>query len=178
MFFFFFFSSRRRHTRSLRDWSSDVCSSDLPDTQPPANQQKQAEQDFGEGQGVRDKSNPRGRKQFVGLHLLGKRRQIRGDGKSQDEHRPQLRVGEENLGDARVDKNSAKNEAADPDDRAPEIEWARCEHGKVSFLRRPFLAVRFKRRENGEGGFLADSVLRSHILLCESSCSRNCFIIS
>src|SRR5699024_2210280 len=29
--FFFFFSSRRRHTRSKRDWSSDVCSSDLGD---------------------------------------------------------------------------------------------------------------------------------------------------
>src|SRR3989449_2873973 len=32
MFFrcdFFFFSSRRRHTRCSRDWSSDVCSSDL-----------------------------------------------------------------------------------------------------------------------------------------------------
>src|SRR5260221_12820473 len=29
MFVFFFFSSRRRHTRSLCDWSSDVCSSDL-----------------------------------------------------------------------------------------------------------------------------------------------------
>src|SRR6266403_3771844 len=28
---FFFFSSRRRHTSSLRDWSSDVCSSDLAD---------------------------------------------------------------------------------------------------------------------------------------------------
>src|SRR5690554_2514614 len=27
--FFFFFSSRRRHTRCGRDWSSDVCSSDL-----------------------------------------------------------------------------------------------------------------------------------------------------
>src|SRR6266403_1332677 len=27
----FFFSSRRRHTRSLRDWSSDVCSSELAD---------------------------------------------------------------------------------------------------------------------------------------------------
>src|SRR2546422_8032006 len=27
---FFFFSSRRRHTRCRRDWSSDVCSSDLP----------------------------------------------------------------------------------------------------------------------------------------------------
>src|SRR5699024_12662041 len=29
MFCSFFFSSRRRHTRSKRDWSSDVCSSDL-----------------------------------------------------------------------------------------------------------------------------------------------------
>src|SRR5699024_11410567 len=28
-FLLFFFSSRRRHTRSKRDWSSDVCSSDL-----------------------------------------------------------------------------------------------------------------------------------------------------
>src|SRR5216684_7101795 len=28
---FFFFSSRRRHTRCSRDWSSDVCSSDLAD---------------------------------------------------------------------------------------------------------------------------------------------------
>src|SRR5256884_4132493 len=39
---FFFFSSRRRHTRCSRDWSSDVCSSDLgtpararPDTSLP-----------------------------------------------------------------------------------------------------------------------------------------------
>src|SRR5947207_11394372 len=30
---FFFFSSRRRHTRSLCDWSSDVCSSDLSRSQ-------------------------------------------------------------------------------------------------------------------------------------------------
>src|SRR3712207_9297140 len=29
---FFFFSSRRRHTRYGRDWSSDVCSSDLGQT--------------------------------------------------------------------------------------------------------------------------------------------------
>src|SRR3712207_5689586 len=36
---FFFFSSRRRHTRYWRDWSSDVCSSDLGDAvraRPPA----------------------------------------------------------------------------------------------------------------------------------------------
>src|SRR5690606_40170842 len=31
VFLFFFFSSRRRHTRFSRDWSSDVCSSDLLD---------------------------------------------------------------------------------------------------------------------------------------------------
>src|SRR6266511_4337208 len=32
--FIFFFSSRRRHTRFSRDWSSDVCSSDLLDPRP------------------------------------------------------------------------------------------------------------------------------------------------
>src|SRR6266850_6473267 len=31
---FFFFSSRRRHTRLQGDWSSDVCSSDLPEFLP------------------------------------------------------------------------------------------------------------------------------------------------
>src|SRR5688572_30890394 len=35
-FFFFFFSSRRRHTRFDCDWSSDVCSSDLPGATPGA----------------------------------------------------------------------------------------------------------------------------------------------
>src|SRR6266446_9240439 len=30
VYFVFFFSSRRRHTRLQGDWSSDVCSSDLP----------------------------------------------------------------------------------------------------------------------------------------------------
>src|SRR3712207_7720890 len=33
-FFVFFFSSRRRHTRYWRDWSSDVCSSDLMQSVP------------------------------------------------------------------------------------------------------------------------------------------------
>src|SRR3712207_8593525 len=32
----FFFSSRRRHTRYWRDWSSDVCSSDLSASPPSA----------------------------------------------------------------------------------------------------------------------------------------------
>src|SRR5216683_1516798 len=34
-FLIFFFSSRRRHTRSDRDWSSDVCSSDLTERWRP-----------------------------------------------------------------------------------------------------------------------------------------------
>src|SRR6266498_4506329 len=34
-FLFFFFSSRRRHTRCGRDWSSDVCSSDLLSASEP-----------------------------------------------------------------------------------------------------------------------------------------------
>src|SRR5207245_3008175 len=33
---YFFFSSRRRHTRCYRDWSSDVCSSDLSPAKTPA----------------------------------------------------------------------------------------------------------------------------------------------
>src|SRR3712207_5288587 len=40
-FFFFFFSSRRRHTRYWRDWSSDVCSSDLQD--PPVRPRRRLE---------------------------------------------------------------------------------------------------------------------------------------
>src|SRR3712207_6458185 len=35
---FFFFSSRRRHTRYWRDWSSDVCSSDLFEAGEPLDQ--------------------------------------------------------------------------------------------------------------------------------------------
>src|SRR2546429_4150920 len=35
--FVFFFSSRRRHTRCSRDWSSDVCSSDLALNAPLGN---------------------------------------------------------------------------------------------------------------------------------------------
>ena len=37
--FFFFFASRRRHTRYWRDWSSDVCSSDLSVSGTPQNEE-------------------------------------------------------------------------------------------------------------------------------------------
>src|SRR5438445_13680934 len=42
MLVMFFFSSRRRHTRYWRDWSSDVCSSDLA---PAEDQHRGAGQD-------------------------------------------------------------------------------------------------------------------------------------
>src|SRR6266513_4205983 len=38
---YFFFSSRRRHTRSKRDWSSDVCSSDLQRRVPSLSQRRE-----------------------------------------------------------------------------------------------------------------------------------------
>src|SRR3989449_5977405 len=45
--YFFFFSSRRRHTRCSRDWSSDVCSSDLTSAVVKA-----LEVDVREGRGI------------------------------------------------------------------------------------------------------------------------------
>src|SRR5215510_15055283 len=46
---FFFFSSRRRHTRWPRDWSSDVCSSDL--CSPPDDRCSKGESDMNRLQG-------------------------------------------------------------------------------------------------------------------------------
>src|SRR3982751_3529843 len=43
----FFFSSRRRHTRSDRDWSSDVCSSDLHQGKPGGSRVDRSEQPGG-----------------------------------------------------------------------------------------------------------------------------------
>src|SRR5436309_15729439 len=43
MLVIFFFSSRRRHTRFSRDWSSDVCSSDLEGEQVVARLDRQVE---------------------------------------------------------------------------------------------------------------------------------------
>src|SRR5690606_40580379 len=44
----FFFSSRRRHTRFSRDWSSDVCSSDLASTARSATRSRSREFGFPE----------------------------------------------------------------------------------------------------------------------------------
>src|SRR5690349_23198498 len=71
-FFFFFFSSRRRHTRSLRDWSSDVCSSDL------------IRFTCGAGLLRRDRRRELRRKK----HSLRKKRSVTRCGKSRNQARP------------------------------------------------------------------------------------------
>src|SRR2546427_8369356 len=47
--YFFFFSSRRRHTRFDCDWSSDVCSSDLPPVERPDREQRVGRHRHGRG---------------------------------------------------------------------------------------------------------------------------------
>src|SRR5690606_40220613 len=47
--FLFFFSSRRRHTRFSRDWSSDVCSSDLEIPQRGDGEQREEDLDDADG---------------------------------------------------------------------------------------------------------------------------------
>src|SRR5215204_519298 len=62
-FFFFFFSSRRRHTRSLCDWSSDVCSSDLCPPLPTAGEPEPV----GGGAADADRGTERGGERCLGL---------------------------------------------------------------------------------------------------------------
>src|SRR5215472_14758516 len=102
-----------------------------PEAQSPAYQKHQPQKDFGEWQSVRDKIHSGGREQFVRLHLLGERREIRGNREFQNEHRPQVRVGEENLGDARVNKNPAEHQPGDQNHDAAKVEWAGWQHEKV-----------------------------------------------
>src|SRR5438132_11516343 len=69
----FFFSSRRRHTRSLCDWSSDVCSSDLDAVQLPARREPQggAVPDA-LGAGPRRAAEPRLHPRDLGLLEIGR----------------------------------------------------------------------------------------------------------
>src|SRR3712207_9298725 len=66
----FFFSSRRRHTRYWRDWSSDVCSSDLG----PADAVR-----AGHGAGGRAVDDGRQPQQLRGLPRRGARGRPRGE---------------------------------------------------------------------------------------------------
>src|SRR3712207_9525192 len=81
MTYFFFFSSRRRHTRYWRDWSSDVCSSDLADPL---------------GRGGRDPGHHGGR---AGLSLAGRGHHDHGGRAAIAQESLRLRSGERRVGE-------------------------------------------------------------------------------
>src|SRR5690606_39481963 len=58
--FLFFFSSRRRHTRFSRDWSSDVCSSDLAQAVKDLEEAAQRTSGAGSGSGGSGNSSSSG----------------------------------------------------------------------------------------------------------------------
>src|SRR2546429_3408566 len=72
---FFFFSSRRRHTRCSRDWSSDVCSSDLTeriDSSFRAPNKDAPSRHRGLCLGAQDAGKTEGPLQLEFRHLLGR----------------------------------------------------------------------------------------------------------
>ena len=78
MFIYFFFSSIRRHTISDRDWSSDVCSSDLSGFNPPESEHRFAPyvRILGKGKsGSRSLSRAEARDAF-GMILRGETREL------------------------------------------------------------------------------------------------------
>src|SRR3989337_4539366 len=66
----FFFSSRRRHTRCYRDWSSDVCSSDLPLRAEPGDRRLAVGGAALEAPGRSGQSDGRGRQRGGGPGVL------------------------------------------------------------------------------------------------------------
>src|SRR3712207_8545607 len=71
----FFFSSRRRHTRYWRDWSSDVCSSDLgrrvERERRPGDGSGSERADVGPAAGVLEPADVPGQGEAVGGELEG-----------------------------------------------------------------------------------------------------------
>src|SRR5205807_3368388 len=70
----FFFSSRRRHTRLQGDWSSDVCSSDLPERQQSSIPERRAvDATFGGGLHGLQREESRSEERRVGKECRSRR---------------------------------------------------------------------------------------------------------
>src|SRR5216684_634749 len=137
--FFFFFSSRRRHTRCSRDWSSDVCSSDLLDLRPAKNVlEVEGQRDEGEAldreradRGGRGQREQRPAKQVDRQHRRWMIRlssdqnpaKQRGGGKF-DQHKSRRRVMR-----STSDPQNEKAETTRGQQRAGKIEGMRCPRG-------------------------------------------------
>src|SRR5271157_445939 len=99
-----------------------------PDLQAPANQEQQAQNDFGKRQRIGDKGNARGREQLVRFNLDTKICEIGGNGKLQHEEGPEHVVGEEDLRDACINEDDTENDTSNPDDDAAIIERGGLHH--------------------------------------------------
>ena len=116
--------ARNDHEKSQHD----QCEQGSPDAQTPTNHQQQPKKDLGEGQSMGDELYSPRRQHLKRVYLVREVRDVGRNGKLQDEHRPQVRVGEKNLGDARVYEDSTEDQAADPDDEATKVEWTGLHH--------------------------------------------------
>src|SRR6266404_2301643 len=104
-----------------------------PDSQAPADQEQQAKSNFDKRQSMRHHLRRLLRDHFVRFDLLREGREIHRNRKFQNKHRPKMRVGHQELGESRVNENSAEDEPSDPDDGAASIQWAGLHH-LVDFL--------------------------------------------
>src|SRR4051812_11976296 len=108
-----------------------------PDAEAPADQQHGAEKNFREGQRMCDELHAPRRQHLECIDLECEIRDVGGYRKFQEEPGPEMRVGQESFGVAGVDKDGAKDETADPDDRAPKVQWTGLHHllGSVRLTR-------------------------------------------
>src|SRR6266498_5221927 len=101
IYFFFFFSSRRRHTRCGRDWSSDVCSSDLESWAKKAAQTQGRNELLRESRALPDRDGSLWERALLGEEALGAGPYGASDGaavceavREDEQERPQRRRGD------------------------------------------------------------------------------------
>src|SRR5690606_40545611 len=87
---FFFFSSRRRHTRFSRDWSSDVCSSDLRISDVIEGQLGEVGKDLVGRHALRDHADDRGDRYPGATHARHAAHDPMIDGDALESHGPRL----------------------------------------------------------------------------------------
>src|SRR6266851_3569654 len=114
------------HEESQHDQSDESG----PDAESPADEQQKTEPDFREGQRVGDKFDAPRWKNLIGIHVQRKEGKGYADGRARVHAHRQLGI-------ARIDEEASENEAADPDDHAAGVHWARLHHDVGLFAKLP-----------------------------------------
>src|SRR6266705_2001060 len=111
-----------------------------PDAQTPADEQEETESDFREGQSTSNERYAPGREKLVGINLQSEEHESRSNGWAR------MHDGQENLGVTCVNEYAGEDQAANPDDRATEIEWAGLHHfcGLSGLQNQDYLVCRTK----------------------------------